>query len=97
MSVVITAIVGYSDFVMVTVEGRVIALLLMVSGVGLFGKISGLVAAWFIRPGKKAQQNDILRLEKEVREMKRFLKTVQGKVNKLARRYSLKVKPPAGW
>lgn len=78
-SVVTIATVGYGDFAPVTVEGRIVALLLMVSGVGLFGMISGLVAAWFIRPGGKARRNDIQRLEKEVREMKELLKKRKGK------------------
>lgn len=78
-SVVTIATVGYGDFAPVTVEGRVIALLLMVSGVGLFGMISGLVAAWFLRPGRKARMNDIQRLEKEVREMKELLKRRPGR------------------
>lgn len=74
-SVVTIATVGYSDFVPVTIESRVVALLLRVFGVGLFGMISGLFAAWFIRPVKKVQENDIQRLDKEVKEMKRLLKS----------------------
>jgi voltage-gated potassium channel len=43
--------VGYGDRYPVTSEGRLVAVFLMVSGVGLFGTVSGLVASWFVSPG----------------------------------------------
>jgi len=72
-SVVTIATVGYGDFAPVTVEGRVVALLLMISGVGLFGTISGLIAAWFIGPVKEKTKNDFERLEGEIRQIKELL------------------------
>ena len=40
--------VGYGDFYPVTLEGRLIAAVLMMAGVGLFGTFTGFVTAWFI-------------------------------------------------
>lgn len=41
--------VGYGDKYPVTTEGRIIAAMLMVAGVGLFGTFTGFVASWFIQ------------------------------------------------
>ena len=40
--------VGYGDHYPVTLEGRLVAAMLMAAGVGLFGTMSGLVASWFL-------------------------------------------------
>jgi voltage-gated potassium channel len=40
--------VGYGDKFPVTTEGRIIAGVLMVTGVGLFGTFTGFVASWFM-------------------------------------------------
>lgn len=40
--------VGYGDKYPVTLEGRIIAGFLMVTGVGLFGTFTGFVASWFL-------------------------------------------------
>jgi voltage-gated potassium channel len=62
--------VGYGDRYPVTSEGRFVAAILMCSGVGLFGSFSGLLAAWFVGPGKDeapgiAAEVRALRLEVE--------------------------------
>jgi voltage-gated potassium channel len=40
--------VGYGDKVPVTTEGRILAMALMIAGVGMFGGLSGLTAALFL-------------------------------------------------
>jgi voltage-gated potassium channel len=40
--------VGYGDRYPTTGEGRMIAVVLMIGGVGLFGTFSGLLASWFV-------------------------------------------------
>ena len=41
--------VGYGDFYPVTLEGRLIAMVLMTTGVGLFGTFTAYVASWFVK------------------------------------------------
>jgi voltage-gated potassium channel len=50
--------VGYGDRFPVTTEGRMIATLLMAAGVGVFGVLSGLLAAWFVEPAQAAEKRD---------------------------------------
>jgi voltage-gated potassium channel len=40
--------VGYGDKFPVTTEGRIIGMILMTGGVGLFGTFSGFIASWFV-------------------------------------------------
>jgi voltage-gated potassium channel len=49
-SVTTITTVGYGDHYPVTSEGRIVAAILMCSGVGLFGTFSGFLAAWLISP-----------------------------------------------
>ncbi|WP_241462267.1 potassium channel family protein [Aeromonas finlandensis] len=78
--------VGYGDLVPKTEEGRFVASLLILFGVGLFGAISGFMASLFLQPNKgdgetdkwrhhyNTQQEELLReiraLRSEVRELK---------------------------
>jgi len=45
--------VGYGDKYPVTTEGRVIAAILMTTGVGLFGTFTGFLASWFVAEKKQ--------------------------------------------
>jgi ABC-type transport system involved in cytochrome c biogenesis permease component len=47
--------VGYGDFYPITWEGRLIAVVLMITGVGSFGAIAGGVASWFMQPDNHQQ------------------------------------------
>jgi voltage-gated potassium channel len=47
--------VGYGDKYPVTTEGRVIAAILMTTGVGLFGTFTGFLASWFVAEEKKQE------------------------------------------
>jgi voltage-gated potassium channel len=57
--------VGYGDRYPVTNEGRIIAGALMVSGVGLFGALSGIVASLFF--GNRGEEEEVLR---EIRSLR---------------------------
>lgn len=48
--------VGYGDMYPVTGEGRIIAVLLMTGGVGLFGTFSGFIASWFLGGSKSDEK-----------------------------------------
>jgi voltage-gated potassium channel len=52
--------VGYGDRFPVTGEGRVVAVILMAGGVGLFGTFSGFLAAWFLGSGQEASRDSEL-------------------------------------
>lgn len=59
-SVTTITTVGYGDRYPVSTEGRVIAMVLMMSGVGLFGTLSGLVASFFL--GNREEETAELKL-----------------------------------
>jgi voltage-gated potassium channel len=67
-SVTTITTVGYGDKYPVTSEGRLLAMVVMVAGVGLFGGLSGLAASFFIGTKERAivsEENKVLaRLEK---------------------------------
>lgn len=65
--------VGYGDRYPVTSEGRFVAVLLMMAGVGLIGTFSGLVAAWFLGPKTKEQETELEDLRQELVAIKRLL------------------------
>ena len=44
--------VGYGDKFPVTTEGRIIGVILMTAGVGLFGVFTGFIASWFVEEHK---------------------------------------------
>jgi voltage-gated potassium channel len=67
-SIVTITTVGYGDKYPVSSEGRVIATILMIAGVGLFGAFSGLVASWILGP--TSEKNTIETLQCEIRELK---------------------------
>lgn len=67
-SVTTVTTVGYGDRYPVTVEGRVIAIGLMIAGVGMFGALSGIVASLFL--GKSADESA---LAEEVRSLRQEL------------------------
>jgi voltage-gated potassium channel len=50
--------VGYGDRYPVTTEGRIIAALLMTTGVGLFGTFTGFIASWFVDERQEEHENE---------------------------------------
>ncbi len=72
-AVVTVTTVGYGDKYPITAEGRMVAGLLMTAGVGLFGVVSGFVAAWFLSPRNRQHTNDLEDLRLEVRAVRALL------------------------
>jgi voltage-gated potassium channel len=77
-SVTTITTVGYGDKYPVTAEGRIVAMILMVSGIGLFGIFSGLAASFFFgskQQGIVHEENKILarleKLEEKIDKLKR--------------------------
>lgn len=52
-SIVTTTTVGYGDYYPVTTAGRIIATFLMITGIGLFGTLSGVAASLFLLERKR--------------------------------------------
>jgi voltage-gated potassium channel len=71
--------VGYGDRYPVTGEGRLIATVLMVSGVGLFGTLSGFVASWFLKPEQEQRDTDLVALLADVRELKALVASTEDR------------------
>ena len=61
--------VGYGDKFPVTMEGRMVAVFLMAAGVGAFGVLSGLVAAWFLSPVVQETDSDVEELKTLIRQL----------------------------
>jgi voltage-gated potassium channel len=74
-AIVTMTTVGYGDRFPVSVEGRGIAALLMVGGVGLFGVFSGAVASWFIQPRQRKEEVDIDGLHREIKALRALIET----------------------
>jgi len=51
--------VGYGDKYPVTTEGRILAMVLMTFGVGLFGTFTAFVASIFVSENKKEKNNQV--------------------------------------
>jgi voltage-gated potassium channel len=71
--------VGYGDKYPITDSGRVIAALLMITGVGLFGTFTGFVASLFLTSGEKEQTN-------EINELYAKLSEIEAKLDRLENR-----------
>ncbi len=69
-SVVTITTVGYGDRYPISTEGRCLAAVLMVAGVGLFGALSGFVAAWFLKPETQAQESELQTILSELTRLR---------------------------
>jgi voltage-gated potassium channel len=67
------ATVGSGSLFPVTLGGRVVAMVLMIAGVGLFGTFAGFVASWFLAPGERRQNVELDDLLGEMRELRRTM------------------------
>jgi voltage-gated potassium channel len=75
-SYVTVATVGYGDRYPVTNDGRIVGILLMSVGVGLFGVFTGFLANKFLSPkdsGQEDTQNAIAALRTEIKELERLV------------------------
>ncbi len=69
--------VGYGDKIPATVEGKIVAMILMVAGVGLFGVLTGLFARIFVEPELKIEAADILALTAEIRLLRERIERME--------------------
>ena len=78
--------VGYGDKVPVTVEGKIVAMILMVTGVGLFGVLTGLFARLFVEVDLKREDADISALTMEIRLLHQRMERIEGKLDEASRK-----------
>ena len=87
------ATVGYGDKYPVTTEGRIVAVLLITSGVGLFGVYTAFVASFFVRERKREDNLEIKLLIEEVRLLRLQIDQIGAFKNKAEREESV-IKEP---
>jgi len=61
---------GYGDKYPVTGEGRIVASILMISGVGLFGTFTGLVSSFLISPRRQEEEVSLNEVLAEVKALR---------------------------
>ncbi len=70
------ATVGYGDRYPVSTGGRVVAVITMIVGVGLFGTFTAFVSTWFIEPAEQQQ-------DAELDEVRDLLTSIDARLRKL--------------
>lgn len=65
--------VGYGDTYPTTPEGRLVAVFLMIAGIGVFGTFSGLVASWFLAPKAADTESDLDQIKAALVDIQRRL------------------------
>jgi voltage-gated potassium channel len=58
-SMVTAVTVGYGDYYPVTLEGRLVATLLMIMGIGLMGVVTAAVASWFLKNSEEGSRTSL--------------------------------------
>ncbi|WP_088332531.1 potassium channel family protein [Lacimicrobium sp. SS2-24] len=86
-SLVTISTVGYGDYYPVSTAGRVVSILLILSGVSLFGVISGYIASYFITPQEKdqlaVQNRRINKMQEHLNEMDTSIQAIHKKLDSL--------------
>lgn len=73
--------VGYGDKFPVTTGGRIVGVILIITGVGLFGTFTAYVASWFFERDKQQTQNKEDRLIAEMTAIRERLDQIEKKLN----------------
>lgn len=77
-AVVTVSTAGFGDLYPVTVEGRIIAMVMLVTGIGLFGTFTALVASWFVGAHDQQEDRQLAHVREELAEVKSLLKQMRA-------------------
>lgn len=84
-AVVTITTVGYGDKYPVTLEGKVLAALLMTAGVAVIGTFTGFVAAWFLEPTEEEQEREMEQMCVLLSEMRAELSEIRSELASISR------------
>ena len=73
--------VGYGDKFPVSTPGRVIALFPMLCGIGIFGLITSVIAAWFLKPAEEEQSREMEEVLVRLERMEKLLESLTRTAN----------------
>lgn len=76
--------VGYGDRYPITTLGRVVAVILMTTGVGLFGTFTACVASFFIQQSQKAEEGRENLILAELQEIRQRMDRAEGRTTQEA-------------
>lgn len=82
-SIVTMTTVGYGDFAPITVQGRLIATVLMLLGIALIGVVTATVAAWFV---SLTQVEEDARGDVNTSELLARISSLEAKLDRIAAR-----------
>ena len=72
--------VGYGDLYPVTRAGRIVASLLLVLGVGIFGAMAGILAGWFTGETKQAAERDVRQIADEIAALRLSVEDLRARI-----------------
>ena len=73
--------VGYGDKYPLSIEGRIVAAILMTAGVGLFGTFTGFVASLFVEPELREEEAEIQQLTVAIQALTNQVQALEAKLN----------------
>lgn len=85
-SLVTITTVGYGDRYPVTDGGRMVAAVLMIAGVALFGTFTGFVASLFVEPDFKREESEVHALAQQIKSLRRELQSMDDKISRQHRK-----------
>ena len=71
---------GYGDFYPVTRAGRIVASLLLVLGVGIFGAMAGILAGWFTGESTHDKDRDVRQLADEITALRLSVEDLRSRI-----------------
>lgn len=81
-SIVTMTTVGYGDFYPVTLMGRIMAVLLMCSGIGVFGTFTAYISKFFVEPNDEAELKREELLLEEIQSLRKQFSLLEERLSR---------------